>query len=84
MLSSEMATMIVQKNLSYDMAIQTFIEYKDLYIFQVFSPDPEEGEYDPFYSVHKETGKFQEFSLITDGDISEISNLFLEKKGSIP
>lgn len=32
---------------------------------------------DPFYSVDIQTGEFRDFSIITDGDISEINNLFL-------
>jgi hypothetical protein len=60
--------------------IQSWIVYRDLYLFQVFTLNPLEEMYDPFYSVHRETGEFNEFSILTDGDIGEITTLFLAKK----
>lgn len=60
--------------------VQAVVTYKDLYLFQVFDDDPDEGEYDPFYSVNRQTGEVREFSILTDGDISEITTLFLEAK----
>ena len=34
---------------------------------------------DPFYSVNINTGEFRDFSILTDGDIGEITNLFNSK-----
>lgn len=53
------------------------IEYIDNYIFVVEnSEDDLESGMDSFYSVDKFTGKVKEFSVITDGDISELARLF--------
>lgn len=60
--------------------IQKYIEYNGLFVFQIFTDDPGEEEYDPFYSVNKETGEFREFSIITDGNIKKIVDLFEEAK----
>lgn len=60
--------------------IQAVVEYKDLYLFQVFGDDLLEGELDPFYSINKKTGEFKEFSIITDGKTTEIVSLFEEAK----
>lgn len=73
------ATAIVHKNYP-EGKIQKFIVYKDLFLFQVFSDDPFEGQWDPYYSVNQKTGEFRDFSIITDGDIVEITNLFAEAK----
>ena len=56
--------------------VQKVIDYTDLYVFQVFRSDPAEEQMDPFYSVNKNTGNVKEFSVITDGDIKEIMELF--------
>lgn len=78
MLDRSQATEIAQK--SYPEGnIQRLIEYRDLYVFQIFGPDPAEAEYDPFFSVHTETGEFKEFSILTDGDTKQIVALFLEE-----
>lgn len=75
MLSSSEATQVVNEAIPNG-EIQSFVEYRNLYLFQVFTDDPEEEEMDPFYSVNKETGEFLDFSIFIDGDISEISALF--------
>lgn len=79
MLSVEQATMIVEKALPNGQ-IQAVVEYNDLYLFQVFTDRPFEEEFDPFYSVDKNTGAFSDFSIITDGNISEILPLFEQEK----
>ena len=53
-------------------AIQKIGSYKNLYILQIFRDTPEEEFVDPFYSVDKTSGKFSEFSVLTDGDVSEV------------
>ena len=49
------------------------------YIFKVFIDNGFEKEMDPFYSVNINTGEFRDFSILTDGDIGEITNLFNSK-----
>jgi hypothetical protein len=75
MLDIKEATKIVNKALPGD-PINTYVEYENLFIFQVFSKRPMEEQMDPFYSVNRETGEFRDFSIITDGNISEINSLF--------
>lgn len=77
MLSVNDAMKIVKKNIP-DGSIQAVIVYKDLYVFQVFTDDELEGQMDPFYSVNINTGEFRDFSILTDGDTSEIVRLFTE------
>jgi hypothetical protein len=79
MLSVQEAQKIVQKQLP-DGKIQASISYGDLYIFQVFTEDPFEEEDDPFFSVHKRTGEFKDFSVLTDGNTAEIISLFTEAR----
>lgn len=50
--------------------------YNDLYLFRVVFPSREEANYDPFFSVHMESGEVSEFSVLTDGDITEIAAAF--------
>lgn len=73
------AKKIVLENIP-DGDIQGSIEYNNLYVFMVFTPDEEEGQFDPFYSVNKETGEFSDFSVITDGDTGEIFKRFAASK----
>lgn len=80
MLSEAEATIKLQAVFP-DRSIEPPIKYNGLFIFQAFSPDPIEGEFDPFFSVNMETGEVRDFSIITDGDPHEIERLFLEKQG---
>ncbi len=80
MLNLDKATDVVKKTFP-EGKITSNIEYKNLYIFQVFNPFPGEEGMDPFFSVNKETGEFRDFSIITDGDIREITKLFLKAQG---
>lgn len=77
MLNLVQATRIVKKTFPKG-KIQSSIEYENLYIFQVFLPLPGEEEMDPFFSVNKETGAIKDFSILTDGDTTEITRLFLK------
>lgn len=76
MITPKEAVDIVKKELP-GWSIQKYVEYRDYYIFQVFSDRVGEEQYDPFFSVNKETGAFSDYSIITDGDISELSDLFM-------
>lgn len=85
MLDIDAAAVIILKNIPIGV-IQSAIEYRDLYLFKVFTTRVGEEQMDPFYSVDKMTGAFSEFSIITDGDTSEILELFRgeERKASRP
>lgn len=74
MLSLSEAIRIVYENLPGG-TIKKQIEYQNLYLFQVFRSMPFEEEWDPFFSVDKETGEFSDFSIIDDGNM-EIIELF--------
>lgn len=79
MLSIKQAINTVKKNIP-DGNIDSMIVYNGLYVFKVFMNDELEGQMDPFYSVNVETGEFRDFSIITDGNILEITKLFSESK----
>jgi hypothetical protein len=82
MLSVDQTTQIVKKFLP-DGKIQAVIQYNGLHIFQVFTTDDFEEQWDPFYSVNPITSEFRDFSVITDGDTSEIMSLFIAAKGGV-
>lgn len=63
-----------------DDRIEPPIVYRGLYVFQVFSDDPVEGDHDPFFSVNQRTGELRDFSILTDGNTKEITDLFLAKQ----
>lgn len=75
MLNSKQALAIVKKNLPGSL-VYKYILYKNLFVFQVLIDDPDEGGWDPYYSVNRLTKEFRDFSIITDGDLTEIINLF--------
>lgn len=79
MLNVNQAKTIVKNNIPNG-KIQAVVVYGDLYIFQVFTDDELEGQMDPFYSVDIKTGEFRDFSIITDGDINILTELFLQAK----
>lgn len=76
MLNLLQAVSIVRKNHPLG-TIEKVIEHKNLYLFMVFNNRPGEEEFDPYFSVDKETGAFKEFSILTDTDNPlEILNSF--------
>ena len=75
MLSKADATAVINKNIS-GADIQGLIEYQNLYVFKVFTDDPDEGQFDPFYSVDQETGTFAEFPLFLQDNIPAIIDAF--------
>lgn len=77
MLNIEQATKIVRKTFP-EGKILSSIDYKNVYIFKIYLPLPEEEGMDPFFSVNKQTGEFRDFSILTDGDITEITELFIK------
>lgn len=78
MLNSAEALAQVKKTLP-EVKIQTWTEYRQLYLVRVKYPYPGEEDFDPFFSVNKVTGEIRDFSVITDGDLSEISALQWEE-----
>ena len=74
MLTNDQASAIVNKQIPNG-KIQGFVVYNGMYIFQVFTDDPFEGTFDPFYSVDQNTGEFKEFSVL-NGDGSNVISLF--------
>ena len=59
-----------------DGEIQQVVEYRNLYVFIIYTPDPYEGQMDAFYSVDKETGQFSDFAYLEDGVFEDVMNLF--------
>lgn len=57
-------------------SIQKFIEYRGMYIFQIKTPDPYEGDLDGFYSVNMKTGECRDFAYLNPDVFSEIMFLF--------
>ncbi len=64
-----------------DGRIEATIEYKNLFVFQMFVPEPLETLWDPWYSVDKSTGEFRDFSILEDGNVEEILTLVRQAKG---
>lgn len=54
--------------------------FKDLYLFRIVWPSSDEADYDPFFSVNVETGEVAEFSIMTDGDPTEIAAAFADQQ----
>lgn len=79
MLDVKAAQAVAEKTLP-DGKIQAVVSYRDLFVFQIFMDDPYEGQWDPFYSVNKNTGEFRDFSILTDGDPNELMTLFMNAK----
>lgn len=59
-----------------DGKIQVGIFYRDLFVFIVFTSDPDEGEMDPFYSVNPVTKEVRDFSPWLHGDFDEVMDAF--------
>lgn len=54
------------ENFYPDATIKAWTEHKDLFLFRIEHPDPEEKDWDPFFSVDKVTGEVRDFSVVTD------------------
>lgn len=59
-----------------DGKVQKAISYKNVFVFQIFTDDPFEGQLDPFYSVDRNTGEFRDFSIFNGGNAVELVRLF--------
>lgn len=75
MLDEQTARTLVEQAVPGSKAVAC-VQYRKLYLVRVQRADPDEEDYDPFFSVDFSTREVSEFSVITDGDIVEISNLF--------
>lgn len=82
MLSKSEAISIAKKAIP-EGRVDTVVEYKDLYLLQIFEDRPGEEDMDPYYSVNRSSGEFRDFSIITDGDPSEIADLFIKAKQGV-
>jgi len=56
--------------------VEDWISYREVFLFRVQFPSASEANYDPFFYVDKLTGEVRDFSVLTDGNISEIAALF--------
>ena len=75
MLTDTQATAALQAELP-GLEIAAHALYNNLHLFRVVFPSESEGDFDPFFSVDSDTGEVQEFSVLTDGDISEVVAAF--------
>lgn len=55
--------------------IKAWTQYQDIYLFRVEWPDLAEKNWDPFVSVDPLTGEVRDYSVLTDGNLSEIAAL---------
>jgi hypothetical protein len=74
MLTEEQAQAQLEKTLP-EVPIKAWARYDDLYLFRVEHPSSLEADWDPFFSVDSFSGEVRDFSVLTDGDISEIAAL---------
>jgi hypothetical protein len=57
--------------------VRACIEYGDVYLARVEYIDADESNYDPFFTIDKETGAVNEFSFLHDGNPFEVMMLFI-------
>lgn len=75
MLNVEQAKMIVEKKID-GCKVHACVPYKGGYLARVEYPSAEEAHYDPFFMVNAHTGDVAEFSIMSDGNPSEVSEAF--------
>lgn len=56
------------KSFAPNVTLKTWASYKNLYLIKVEWPSKDEKNFDPFFSVDKNTGKVQDFSILPDLD----------------
>jgi hypothetical protein len=59
------------------LSIEAMVRYNNLYVVRVILSSKDEEHYDPFFSVDVHTGEVKDFSVLHDGDIVELTRLFL-------
>jgi hypothetical protein len=77
MLSIDQAKLAVGAQPRVSLVKDAILYRNAIYIVRVVFVDANEAEWDPFYSVDKDTGEVKEFSFLYDGDPGEITTLFL-------
>ncbi len=55
--------------------IRAGVPYRNDYVFVVYPSNTRESFFDPYYAVDKNTGEFRDFSIFTDADPEELTNL---------
>jgi hypothetical protein len=60
--------------------IQDYIVYRNVFLFRVRFASIHEADYDPFFSVDQRTGAVSDFSVLVDGDLDEITALFMQNQ----
>lgn len=75
MLSSDEAIAKL-KQLAPDRNPEKLITYNGLYLIMAPSSDPDEGVWDPYFSVDMNTGETRDYSIYQDGKAREIVELF--------
>lgn len=79
MISEDEARIIVKRNL-HGWKISKMVQTESLYIFLMLE-DGLEGGFDPFYSVDKNTGKFDGYPYLKDVETMDIlDGLFANAK----
>jgi len=77
MLSIQKATRIVKEAFP-DGKITAIVEYKNLFLFQMFVPNrPFEELLSPYFSVDRITEEFKDYCLWADGNVKEKEALFM-------
>lgn len=56
--------------------IKKCVEYGNLFVFQIFTDDELEGDFDPFYSVDRVTSEFKGFPMLQPGVFNTVMDLF--------
>lgn len=69
-LQSKQAAKAFLEKMLPEVTVEEGIFYREVYVFRV------DLELDPFFAVDPLTNVIQEFSVLEDGDISEIAELF--------
>ena len=79
MITEDEARTIIKRNLP-GWKISKMVQYKNSYIFLMLE-DGLEGGFDPFYSVDKNTGKFDGFPYLRDVETMDaLDELFINAK----
>ena len=76
MLNVEQAKRIAEESIPSSWKITKVVNYREVYLFSIEHNTPHEEGLDQLFSVNKLSGEFRDFSILTDGDISEIVQLF--------
>lgn len=57
-------------------SVEACVPYKGDWLARVKFTSPAEADFDPFFLVKSATGEVSEFSIMTDGDPSEVATAF--------